>query len=157
MPWEPDDKGQVAGVQADSFEDLLDQALPHTLKGRLYAATGSENPVAELADPTYYQDVRDVVMSHFLADNGHQFVTMVGNCRMFLAPATDAGLLMDRCTRLFGRLRSISCDPAAVRASLGYVRRYAQGDAARVLASTLLALMVGPENHQVLGSVTQRR
>ena len=157
MPWEADGAGHVAGVGADSFEELFDQALPHALKSRLYAATRSENPAAELSDPIYYQCVRDVVMAHFLRDNGHQFVTMVGNCRMLLAPATDAGLLMARCTSLFRRLSSISRDPGAVMATLGHLRRYAQGDAARVLASMILALMVGPEHQQVLGSVTQRR
>lgn len=157
MSWAEDGLGPVEGVRADSFRELFESVLPHGLCGALCASTGNEHPAASLCDPIYLQLCRDEIVMWFTRDNGHQFVKMVTNCRALLAPATDGTLLMRRCTRLFAQLAEISRDPQAVRTSLGCVRQYARGDAARVLALVALALLIGPERHQILRSVTQRR
>lgn len=134
-----DGLGPVDFNLPEELPQLLERILPSSV---LDAQTGLPS--------------QELLASWLASDCNHRFSILVGKCRMIFTPLCDTALLATRIKRLFGVLAETSACPEHVTGMVAVLVRTSNGDEARLLAGTVLALALGPDRVDFLQSILNR-
>ena len=156
--------GRSNGLESLSFLDdgvgPVDYELPKTaddlaklvLDERLLSNAGLNEFEADGKDREISR-LRRSSLDWFSSDGCHRFAVMVGKYRGIITTACDEDVLMSRTMKVLDAMARSSSRPDAVIGTKSLILRYANGDAARVLAATTLALVVGAEKCNYMSSI----
>ncbi len=156
--------GRSEGRPSFSFLDdglgPVDYELPRT-PGKLAALVldermlGSVDWIAGVDNLEEAAGLRRSATEWFSSDSAHRFSTMVGRCRNLLTQACDDEIVAERTRRAFDAIAESSPRRDAVIGTKSLVFRYANGDAPRILAATVLAFLVGVERSDYISSIVR--